>query len=354
MDSWQRRLGKHYAQVQLFWNPLLTGVTVLALGPRADLGRSFLSSLLIAAVASSLCFVPVLLALALQERARGRGRPGSARGRAWYLALALLGMPPGLWLASHITEIAFGVRTPATSYDYRFAAFLGMLIAGLFFLWQTLGDARSAALAAELRLKQARAHQLEAQLAALTAQLNPHFLFNALNTIAALVPADAGRAERTVLRLAELYRGILAATRTDRHTLGDELEICRAYLDVEQTRFGERLQVDVQVAPEVEPRDISVPVLLLQPLVENAVNHGLSDRASGGTLRLSARRNGSALELEVADDGVGLGHSNRRGLGLGIETTRRRLELCYAGRASLELSSPDTGGTRALLSLPGT
>ncbi len=347
-----RDLAKQYVRVQLFWNPLVTALASLALSPLSYFVPSFLGAMIVASVVSSVCFVPVLAAFALEQRARRRGRVGRARGRLWYLALALLGMPFGLALAGRVTELVLGVRAPYSAHDYRLGAFLGVLIAGLFFLWQTLGDARSAALAAELRLKRAEAHRLEAQLAALTAQVDPHFLFNALNTIAALVQTDPARAERTVVRLAELYRGVLAATRRERHSLADELDICRAYLDVEHTRFGERLGVHVELAPDIDPRATTLPVLLLQPLVENALTHGLSARASGGNVWLRARGEGTELVLEVADDGVGLGQSSRRGSGLGVETTRKRLELCYDGRASLELSSREAGGARAIVRLP--
>jgi signal transduction histidine kinase len=339
MQRWYTDLAKQYAKVQLFYNPLLTGAAVLALAPLSTFWSAFPVALLVASVASSVCFVPVVIALAIERRPRPSG-PVRLRRRAWYLGLALLAMPVGLLLASTVTELVLGVRSPATAYDYRFGAFLGVLIAGLFFLWQTLADARAAALAAELRRKHAEAQQLQAQLSALTAQLNPHFMFNALNAIAALVHTDAAVAERTVLRLSELYRGIVAATRRDRHTLGDELDICRAYLDVEHARFSDRLRVHVDVAPDLDPQSVTVPVLVLQPLVENAVTHGLSDRANGGSVWLRARATERDLELEVADDGVGYGGSSRKGSGLGIESIRKRLKLCYGDRASLELSSP--------------
>jgi signal transduction histidine kinase len=352
MNSWYGGLAKQYLTVQLFWNPLVTAAAALALNPLQDFARVFPRSLLVAAVASSVCFVPVLIALGLTERARARGRPVAVHGRAWYLALALASMPFGLFLAAWVTQSVFGVRASDNFRNYRFGAFLGTLIAGLFFLWQSLGDARAAALAAELRLEQAETHKLKAQLAALTAQLNPHFLFNALNAIASLVQTDPEQAERTVLKLSELYRGILSATRREQHTLHDELELCQAYLDVERARFPDLFTVHVHVAEALDPRRIYVPVLVLQPSVENAVTHGLSERAPGGTLAIRADRQGETLELQVQDDGVGLGQSLRKGAGLGIETTRQRLRLCHGDRASIELSSPASGGTHVVVRLP--
>jgi two-component sensor histidine kinase len=346
-----RRLAREYAKVQLVYNPLLTALAVLGLSD-GSWGDTFALSLTIAAVASSVSFVPVALALALERLRQARGHAPAAHGRAWYFALALLSMPLGLYLASTVTERVFGVRAPATAGDYRFGGFLGTLIAGLFFAWQTHADARAAAAAAALRAERAERLELEAQLAALRAQLDPHLLFNALNAVAALIPTDAEAAERTLLRLAELYRSLLAASRSELHPLEHELDICRAYLDVERARFAERLAVSIEIAAGLDPRRVEVPVLILQPLVENAVTHGLAGRARGGALCVRARASGDQLELEVEDDGVGLGHSSRRGAGLALETTRQRLRLRYGEAAALELAPAPGGGTRALLRLP--
>lgn len=345
-----RNLGKEYAKVQLVYNPLLVGLAVLGLSD-GHYAFTFALSLTIAVVASTVSFVPVTLAFALALLEQRRGRAPAAHGRAWYFALAVLTLPLGLYVAGAVTERCFGVRAPASLGDYRFGIFLGTLITVSFFAWQLRSEARAATVAAELRAERAERLELEAQLAALRAQLDPHLLFNALNTVAALIPSDAAAAERTLLRLAELYRGLLAASRCEQHTLERELDICRAYLDVERARFRERLEASIDVAG-LDPSAVLVPVLSLQPLVENAVSHGLAGRARGGALRVRARASGSALELEVEDDGIGLGNSTRRGAGLALHTTRQRLELRYGTAAALELTPAPSGGTRALLRLP--
>jgi LytS/YehU family sensor histidine kinase len=263
-------------------------------------------------------------------------------------------MPLGLYLASRVTGLVFGVRAPSTAVDYRFGGFLGMLIAGAFFAWQTRSDASAAALAAQRRAERAERLELEAQLAALRAQLDPHLLFNALNTVAALIPIDPAAAERTVLRLAELYRALLAASRLELHSLELELGICRAYLDVERVRFGERLVARVELASDLDPSQVEVPVLIVQPLVENALAHGLAGRARGGKLVVRAQRSGDSLSIEVEDDGVGLGASGRRGAGLAIETLRQRLRLRYGDRAAFELGPAPGEGTLARVRLPLT
>ncbi|HEY8073368.1 MAG TPA: histidine kinase, partial [Labilithrix sp.] len=195
---------------------------------------------------------------------------------------------------------------------------------------------------------------LEAQLAALTAEMNPHMLFNALNTIASLVHSDPDRAEQTVLELAEVYRGILRVSGAKTHTLAEELRLCEAYLRVERARFGDRLAIVLDVDAHALDRGPDVPVLVVQPLVENAIKHGLSPRASGGTvsLRVRVRGEGDAVDVLVEDDGVGLGASPSKGNGRALANCAERLRLAYGGEASLDVAANEGGGTRARLRLP--
>jgi hypothetical protein len=343
------RLTRWYVKVQLLINPLLSAIAALALAPDEHV-RAFLLSLTVAAVASSVSFAAAAMMLLWDMRRRGRGVAPARHAAVRYLALALLGMPLGLVLAAHTTELLFQVRVPNGAFDYRLGVLLGTLLASIFFLWQSASDARRAALGAQLERERAERHQLEAKLSALTAQLNPHVLFNALNTVAALIPEHPDRAESTLLRLADLYRALLAATRRQEHTLEDELEICRAYLDVERARFSDRLAVELDVASGLGSSRL--PVLLLQPLVENAVSHGLGSRSGAGTVRVAARSTAQGLELRVTDDGVGFGSSARQGTGIGLENTRQRLQLRYGARADLTVSARAGGGTEAVLRLP--
>jgi hypothetical protein len=342
-------LGGWYVKVQLLINPALSSIAAFGLAP-AEHVRAFLLSLTVAATASSAAFAAVAMMLLWDVHRSRRGAAPTRHAPVRYLVLALLSMPLGLVLAAHATELLFQVRVPENAFDYRLAALLGSLLALVFFLWQSTNEARRATLTAQLERERAERQELEAKLSALTAQLNPHVLFNALNTVAALIPEQPDRAEGTLLRLADLYRGLLAATRRQEHTLEDELDICRAYLDVEQARFSDRLAVELDVDPGLGSSRL--PVLLLQPLVENAVNHGLGSRASGGTVRVAARSTAEFIELCVTDDGVGLGASSRHGMGIGLENTRQRLALRYGARADLLLSPRAGGGTEVLLRLP--
>jgi signal transduction histidine kinase len=192
----------------------------------------------------------------------------------------------------------------------------------------------------ESRDRQVRAVELEsllhqAQLEALRSQLNPHFLFNALHSIAELVHHNPELAERLIVRLGELLRKALDTAKQPELSLREELEFIRGYLDIEQMRLGERLRVTWDVEPE--SLATRVPSLVLQPLVENAIQHGIAATAAPGTLTIRARRNDGFLHIEVADSGPGMTPEKVRPQGIGIANTRARLQRLYGERHSLEL-----------------
>jgi two-component system LytT family sensor kinase len=192
----------------------------------------------------------------------------------------------------------------------------------------------------------------QAQLQALRLQLQPHFLFNTLNTIAALVSTDARAAERMVTRLSELLRQTLHSASEQEVPLSRELEMLSPYLEIQRLRFSDRLRVDIDVDPDVETA--LVPSLLLQPLIENAIRHGITPRAAGGRVQVRARREGDFVRIEVADDGIGFrawtGRSPREGVGLG--TTRGRLRHLYGSTHHLALDAPPEGGFTVRLAIP--
>lgn len=200
-----------------------------------------------------------------------------------------------------------------------------------------------------------RSARLEAQLARtelqiLRSQLDPHFLFNALHVISELVHVDPSRADRMVARLGDLLRMSGALARSGDVRLRDELAFVNAYLEIQQARFGSRLRVvrDVDAAT----LDAAVPSLLVQPLVENAIRHGTSRRATGGQLEIVTRRVGSSLVIEVLDDGPGLPADQLPDEGIGIGHTRARLAHLYGDGSGLELEARPGGGTTARVRLP--
>jgi two-component system LytT family sensor kinase len=194
----------------------------------------------------------------------------------------------------------------------------------------------------------------QAELRALQSQINPHFLFNALNTLYGVIPREAAGARRTVLNLAEVFRYFLRPETTF-IPLSEELQIINAYLDIERLRLGPRL--DTQIDVDEAAMAVMIPVLSIQPLVENAIKHGVAAQAGGGRLSLRAKVIGDQVRITVADTGPGmraqpLGPANR-GAGLGLGNVTRRLQLCYGPRADLQVDS-NTGGTSVQFSIPLT
>jgi len=207
-----------------------------------------------------------------------------------------------------------------------------------------------------LRERELRAVQLEGQLAkarlqALKSQLQPHFLFNTMHSISSLMLTDVKAADRMMSRLGDLLRMSLESAETQVTTLSQEIEFLNCYLEIEKVRFGEKLRVSFDISPET--LDAVVPHLLLQPLVDNAVKHGIARLPEGGEIRILAKTQAKQLEIEIVDNGPGV--SDKRAApssGLGLRITRERLESLYGQDQRLELFTLPGGGTTARVSIP--
>jgi sensor histidine kinase YesM len=204
----------------------------------------------------------------------------------------------------------------------------------------------------ELAAAQLQTQLAEAQLEALQRQLHPHFLFNTLNTISALMHRNVQAADEMLVQLSDLLRLTLDRIGTQQVPLKDEVDFLRKYLEIEQTRFGDRLQVHIDVEPRV--LDAPVPNLVLQPLVENAIRHGIAPRISGGRVDVTARQVGGGLTLTVRDNGVGLSPDKLTAFheGVGLANTRSRLENLYGDRHRFEFSTPPGGGLVVTIVIP--
>ncbi|MEM1202983.1 MAG: histidine kinase [Acidobacteriota bacterium] len=206
----------------------------------------------------------------------------------------------------------------------------------------------------ELRARRLRTRWIQARLAALRLQLHPHFLFNALNGVSTLVVARRrGEALHMLDQLTGFLRSLLEGPVRQRVPLGEELRLARRYLDIERSRFGGRLRVVFDVDDGL--RSAPVPALLLQPLIENAIRHGIASLPGGGTVTITARVQDGRLRLAVTDDGVGPPDPQRlgpAGLGVGLENTRDRLRLLYGDAGQVTLHERPGGGTRVLVELP--
>jgi LytS/YehU family sensor histidine kinase len=175
----------------------------------------------------------------------------------------------------------------------------------------------------------------QAELRALQSQINPHFLFNALNTLYGTIPREANGARRMVINLAEIFRYFLQSDRTF-VLLAQEMQIVRAYLEVEQLRLGDRLKVELRI--EKAALDVQVPVLSVQPLVENAIKHGIAQRAEPGYVQVRTELRADELRI-IVENSSNPEIADANGTGVGLRNVRRRLEICYGSGATLRLTS---------------
>jgi signal transduction histidine kinase len=240
------------------------------------------------------------------------------------------------WCIGSCADLSAQVAVPWFARIMRVAGINLPVYAGFVLAWTAATCSR------EARDRQLKAMQLEsslhqAQLQALRNQLNPHFLFNVLHSIAELVHDNPKLAEQLIVRLGELLRQVLQSSTLQEVPLADELALVRGYVEIEQMRLGERLRVKWEIDPATLPA--RVPSLVLQPLIENAIQHGIAAMVGEGALTISARRDGDFLRLQVHDTGPGLKDpASERSAGIGLSNTRTRLERLYGARHSLELS----------------
>jgi two-component system, LytTR family, sensor kinase len=233
--------------------------------------------------------------------------------------------------------------------------------------WAVLGAAYMAEFVRRYRERDRVAAELEQKLArtqldALRMQLNPHFLFNALNSVAELMEMDVREAQRTLTRVSDLLRLSLRSAASAVIPLWQEIELVELYLQIARVRYGRGLDVDIDV--DSSAVDLDVPSFLLQPLVENALKHGLAPGAHDQTIRVTAKRAGGALELVVEDNGKGLdglitssgrfmaARPSVDGLGIGLTNTRSRLAMLYGDRYAFRMSNHGNGGCRVEIRLP--
>jgi sensor histidine kinase YesM len=202
----------------------------------------------------------------------------------------------------------------------------------------------------DLAASRLEAQLSEAELRALKMQLHPHFLFNTLHAISVLIRENPAAAQRTVTLLGDLLRSTLATAGVQVVTLREELTFLRRYLEIEEIRFEDRLRVRFEIDPAVE--ECLVPNLILQPLVENAVRHAVEPNLAAGSVTVRGRADGAVLELAVLDDGPGMAGNGTGGNGIGLSTTRARLEGLYGDSGDLRLTPREGGGLAVIVRIP--
>jgi len=235
--------------------------------------------------------------------------------------------------------------------------FLARFHQNLLFYWLILGVCQAVDYYRKYRERELRASQLQAQLVQaqlkmLKMQLHPHFLFNTLNAISALMYQDVELADRMIARLGELLRATLENADRQEIPLREELDFIEPYLEIEKARFGPRLSVTVSVDPET--MNCLVPNMILQPLVENAIRHGVAPRQEPGCVEISAQRENGRLKLKVRDNGPGIAAdaAPKAQSGLGLSNTRARLQQLYGPEHGLELSNGSHAGLEVSVSIP--
>jgi signal transduction histidine kinase len=345
------RRGRFWLLYAAAWTPLavLYGVLIAQRGvPPAIAATSGFTSVLPAALLGAVVYVIA-------------GRlAGPDRGRLRLIALhTLLAVTyAALWSASILAMMSIdapeSVRTDFVRNALGWQLVSGLMVYGVIAGIATAAKAWERVREQERAAARSEALRVRAELAALRAQLDPHFLFNTLHSLMALVRSDPRAAEEAVERFGDLLRYVLDVNRErrDEAPLADEWAFVRSYLALEQLRLGARLRVVEQI--DADLLDSAVPTFALQPLVENAVRHGVAPRARGGTLTIVARTDGAdRLVLEVRDDGAGTTREQALGAGgVGLRVLRQRLDVLYRGTACLDIITAPGEGFTAAVSLP--
>lgn len=296
---------------------------------------------------------------------------------AWMTILAVQANPPGthrlvavigavtggtavgVVLAQLMAGMIFSSDSPTTSASDApwQALFIGLFFGGIASVVFWLRE-RNSHLSVELEVREmarleAEKRGIEAQLKMLQAQIEPHFLFNSLANVSCLIQREPVTAGLLLDALIRYLRSSLARTRANGGTLGDEVSLLSAYLDVLKIRMGDRLRVDIDIPPELLTHPL--PPMLLQPLVENAITHGLEPKIEGGTVRLSAAVRDGLLVLEISDDGCGIPETPRPvrpGGGVGLSNIRSRLDALYGPPAHLQIDAKVGAGVTARIVIP--
>ncbi|MDF3036017.1 MAG: sensor histidine kinase [Paucimonas sp.] len=316
-------------------------------------GDSFLQNLVFSAC---ICTVTVV-SIETGRRLLWRGRRAPPMGLALLILASVL---LAYLLGSAVAALLLGLP-PDQVIEHQtrnFASiFLFTLLASALPTWFFANRVRLAELAAQAEAEKARAAAIErqamqTQLQLLQAQIEPHMLFNTLANLQGLIAIDPTRAQHMLDQLIQYLRATLSSSRETHTTLSREFELMQAYLGLMSVRLGRRLSYTLRL-PETL-KEIAVPPMLLQPLVENAIKHGIEPKVEGGSVDVEASREDSSLRLRVTDSGLGLAHSlpGRQGESIGLANVRERLQALFGSRSSFTLSPNDPAGAVATIVIP--
>lgn len=321
---------------------LLFNTAIAALLTVIEFGEGFWINLLFSqCIGFSIALVNVPLIL--------RSTPGWKRG-----LMLLLTLPLSVALGIVLGHILLGrplVLTPKVWQSLAIGMMFALIGSTVFLLAERIHRLDSEVRQRRLAEVEQSRRETEARLKLLQAQIEPHFLFNTLANVGSLIDGDPPRARQLLDRLNDWLRIALARTRDERASLGDELALLENWLEILAVRFGPRLAWQIEVADEL--RQLPFPPMLLQPLLENAVKHGIEPKVGGGRVRIVAWRDADRLHLQVDDDGGGLNATpSTQGQGTGLDNVRARLAALYGEQGHLELLANAEDGVTARLELP--
>jgi len=252
-----------------------------------------------------------------------------------------------IWLLQNVNALMRAWISPTQRQAHLWALLIGLGATNIMVYWAIVAVSHALNYFRKYQEREFRLSQAELQ--ALRMQLHPHFLFNTLNAIAELVHRDPELADRSILRLSELLRFSLATGKTQEVTLKEEIDFLEKYVEIHKTLMRDRLNVRISIEPET--LDAAVPNMILQPLVENAIKHGIGPRPEGGNIDVHARRLNGKLFVEITDDGVGMPEPDVQ-RGVGLINTRERLKHLYNDAHSFKVSSVRGRGVTIRMSVP--
>jgi hypothetical protein len=334
---------RHYLQVMAFC--LAISAIQYAFLPDRPYGPPVVYSLLI----GSITWAIIDFGRHLLPASADTGWPHGPTGLLLVLGAIAVGYLLGTWAANKLC-IYYGwypADTHANAGELR-SSILITVLAGITASYYFYARGKSAYL--ERKMDEARQHADEARLKLLETQLEPHMLFNTLANLRVLIATDPQRAQTMLDHMIAYLRATLGASLAATHTLQAEFDRLRDYLELMAIRMGPRLSYTLDLPPELAQQP--VPTLLLQPLVENSIKHGLEPKVEGGRISVSARREGGDLLLEVLDTGVGLTGAAPGHPGFGVAQVRERLVTTYGNTVTIELIAASQGGTRARARFP--
>lgn len=341
--DWISKL-RHALQVWAF--ALVIATLQYAFMPERPYGPLVLYSLMIATIT----WAAIDLGRDFFPSARETGWPHGWAGLALVVGGTAIGYLLGTFTADQLCHY-YGLYPPGTvkptPVELR-TSILITAVAGIVVSYYFYSINKSAYL--ERKMAEAHKHANEARLKLLEAQLEPHMLFNTLANLRALIGVDAARAQQMLDHMIAYLRATLSASRAPTHPLQAEFDRLRDYLELMAVRMGARLTYTLDLPAELAGQP--VPTLLLQPLVENSIQHGLEPKVQGGSIQVRARREGGQIVLEVSDTGVGTAAAPGAGKGFGLAQVRERLATLYGGNASVAFTSAEAEGAKTLIHLP--